>query len=305
MGSAKLIEVPDGAALRVVELLLRERSKQGEARAVNLIFTGKRLQDLLELEGLTNRPHYGIHGFLGPNPEVLDLLTAGHTQVFLNLHYPWGVLPVGYRSATSSGNGFLDIDLEPPSPGWLLRGLLERLLPVDGLEQVVTSSGGREGIHLSFSSEMSGRMEELLRELVRRFDPPSQMHVILTGDLKTVRELHESGKVVPCSCCAWHFEYVDLLAEESDVDPARLDEVAGFLAKRPGRDRALTFRGFTWNWEEGSDPSLANAVVWSVPKRGPGWIEVRWYDPMPRGTLGVLKEEVRQFLSNAPEERSR
>ena len=292
MGSAKLIEVPDEAAVRAVELLLRKRSKQGEARAVNLIFTGKRLQDLFELEGLATRPHYGIHGFLGPDPDVAGLLISGHTQVSLNLHYPWGVLPVFLRSGT------LDIELEPPSPGWLLQGLLGGLLPIQGAEEVVTSSGGREGIHLSFPSEAAGRIRELLREMVRRLDPPSQVHVILTGDLKTVRELHESGTVVPCTCCAWHFDYVDLLAQESDVDPERLGEVAGFLAKRLGRDRSLSFRGFTWSWEEGSDPSLANGVVWSVPKRGAGSIEVRWYDPMPRGTLGALKEEVRQFLSN-------
>jgi hypothetical protein len=296
MGNAKLIEVPDDMALRAVELLLREHSKQGEAGAVNLIFTGKRFQDLLELEGSATRPHYGIHGFLAPDldakDEIVRLLTGGHTQVSLNLHYPWGVLPVFLRS------GVLDIELEPPSPGWLLQGLLGGLLPIQGVEPVVTSSGGREGMHLSFPTGMAGRIDELLREIAGRLDPPSKVHVILTGDLKTARELYESGKVIPCDCCAWHFDYVDLLAQESDVDPARLGGIAGFLAKRLGRDRALTFRGFTWSWEEGLDPSLANAVVWSVPKRGPGWLEVRWYDPMPRSTLGVLREEVRQFLSN-------
>ncbi len=178
MGNAKLIEVPDGAALRAVELLLRERSKQGEARAVNLIFTGKRLQDLCELEGLTTRPHYGIHGFLGSDldakAEVGRLLTAGPTQVSLSLHYAWGVLPVFLRSATASRKGSLDIDFDPPSRGWFLQGLFAGVAPILGLEKVATGpipGGGelavtsfenasREGIHLSFPSGLAGRVDE-------------------------------------------------------------------------------------------------------------------------------------------------
>ena len=289
MGHVKLIEVPDGAALPAVERLLRTRSKQGEARAVTLIFTGNCLQDLFELEGLAIRSHYGIHGFVAPQLDVKDevvrLLTGGHTQVSLNLDYPWGVLPVFLRSAADSRNGTLSIDLDPPSPGWL-QGLLA------GSELMVTSSGGREEVHLSFPSEQTPRATGVLRELVGRLDAPTKVHVILTADLQTVCVLHETGKVIPCSCCAWHFDYVDLLAEESDVDVARLDEVARFLAKRLGRDRALTFRGFTWSWEAGSDPALTNAVVWSVPKRGLGRIEMRWSEPMPRGTLSILSGEL-------------
>lgn len=64
MGYAELIEVPDNAVLRTVDLLLLKHTKQGEAGVVNLIYTGKRHQDLLALETLTTRPHYGIRGFL-------------------------------------------------------------------------------------------------------------------------------------------------------------------------------------------------------------------------------------------------
>jgi hypothetical protein len=316
MGDAKLLEVPDDKALQAMELLLRKYSKQGEAAAVTLTFTGKRFRDILELEGLTTRPHYEITGFLdaelNAKAEAVRLLTGGHTQILLNLYYSWGVFPLFLRSATSSGKGSLIIDFDPPSRGWFLQSLLAGLMPILGVEEAVTgpipgdgelvvtsfANASREGIHLLFPSKLAGRVEEFLRELVARLNPPEKMHVILTTDLKTLRELQESGKVVPCNCCVSHFDYVNLLAEESDVDTARLGEVTEFLAKRLGRERALTFRGFTWNWEEGFDPARVNAVMWSIPKRGPGWIKVRWYDeePPPRGTVATMRKDLEQLL---------
>jgi hypothetical protein len=90
---------------------------------------------------------------------------------------------------------------------------------------------------------------------------------------------------------------MDLLAEGSNVDRSRIGEVADFLSRRGGRERALTFRGFTWNWQQ-TDESVANGVIWSVPKRGSGRIVIRWYqeEPPPRGTLGVLKREMRRVV---------
>lgn len=319
MYQAKLIEVPDEASLGAVESILRKYSKQREARAVNLNFTGNRLLDLLALEGLTTKPHYGISGLFGPGlaakDEVGRLLTGRHQEVFLILHYPWGEFPFFLRRATPSMEGSLRIDVDPPSPGWFREGLLSGLMPILGIQQDATgpipeegelvvksldSSFRSEGLHISFRSGQTNRLDEFLRELIGRLDQPLRVHVMLRGELNAVRELHESGKIVPCGrCCIWHFEYGELLTDESDVELARLDELAAFLTRRLGRQRVLTFKGFTWSWEVGFEPETVNAVIWSVPKRGPGRISVRWFedDPPPRGAVSALRKEMERFLA--------
>ena len=319
MAGARLVEVPDEAALETVELILRKHSKQGDANVVNLIFTGNRLRDLLALENLTTRPHYGIRGNLGmgldAKTEIRDLLTGGHTRVSVDLRYPWGDFPVYLSSPTSTKRGSLIFDFDSPSEGWFLQGLLAGLMPILGIEEPVTCSlpeGGeltvtsfgsasrREALYLLFHPHEAARVSQFLGELIGRLDPPSQAHVILHGSLKTVRELHESGKIVPCGrCCIWNFEYVELAADESDVDSTRLEEVAAFLARRSGRERALMFSNFTWSWEDGFEPKTVNEVAWRIPKRGLGRISVSWFDddPPPRGAVSALRKDMERFLA--------
>lgn len=315
MRNAKLIEVPDGEALQTVGMLLHKHTKQGKAGVVTLMYTGQRLQDVLELEALTTHPHYGICGFLGASldlkAESVRLLAGGHTEIGLDLYYQWGVLSLYLRQATSSQKGTMSAMCSPPHRGWLLQGF-DGVLPILGLGQLVSGpvpGGGKltvtsyendERIHFLFPAEQASQVDEISRMLIANLDPPSKVHVILTGDLKTVRELHESKQVVSCgNCCAWHLGYSNVLAKESDVDVGRLDEIAQFLAKRLGRERALIFGGFTWSWEESNHPPASNSLVWKVPKRRLGHIEVNWYNPLPHGALKLLERDARQFLFRA------
>ena len=327
MGKAALLEVPDASVLTLVDFLLHRHTKEGQASSISLIYTGDRLEEIRELVNITTRSHYEINGFLAEEAdrqeEIARLLLGRPLRISLDLEYDRGIFHIFLHEARASGAGYLSVDWEAhpessPSEeerfsrsiGALLRshfGLLELdsgQLPGGG-RVTVDLGDTRKTVRASFGAEDEASVRAFALDLIRGLEPPSRAHVILTGTFEMVRELSESGRVIPCrGCCAWHFAYRSPAPSGTDVDILRLGEAMDLLRRLPGRDRSITFSNFTWNWDQDLDSKEVNRFIWTLSKRGEGRIEVGWYESLPRGAVDLLRKDARDFIeSGSPETR--